>query len=148
MRFADHIRNRASLPSMGSDHADEILGYLVALTRDPMVADELLVAVISDAANTSPPRHRRTWLYGLAWQAFDRRGRPVAPSAAANAVSTLRDGLDPEEQSILILHLDRGLSFREIAEVMRLDETRVARNFAEVAGRLRRLAARAGLVGA
>jgi DNA-directed RNA polymerase specialized sigma24 family protein len=134
---------------MGSDHADELLGYLVALTRDPMLADELLIAVISDAASADAPKSpRRTWLYGLAWQAFDRRGRPVAPSTAANAVSALRDGLDPEEHSVLILHVDRGMPFDEIADVMRLDEDGVARIFAEIAGRLRRLAARAGLVGA
>jgi RNA polymerase sigma-70 factor, ECF subfamily len=121
----------------------------------------------------------RTWAYKLAWHAWlrnereahHRRGRPFAPeelsriaaevrsttalhlkSEAKDAVARLREQLAPAEQTLLILRVDRGLSWSDVATVMstpeeHLDAQTVAKRFQRVKGRLRKLAEEAGLLG-
>jgi RNA polymerase sigma-70 factor (ECF subfamily) len=87
----------------------------------------------------------RTWAYKLAWEAlkrflrdpYRRRAQPLrsdewsqvasevrertAPhlrSTIRGRVARLREQLNPAEQTLLILRVDRGLSFAEIAEVI------------------------------
>ncbi len=88
----------------------------------------------------------RPWLYGLAWTAWQRLRRephfrktislpeepdiaaaerrvrtvelPRVESALGEGVARLRQSLDPEDQALLILHLDRSMSWEEIAAVM------------------------------
>jgi RNA polymerase sigma-70 factor (ECF subfamily) len=120
----------------------------------------------------------RTWLYKLAWHAwlrqerdaFRRHGRPLVSdemsrlvaevrsttalhlrSEAKDAVARLREQLTPAEQSLLVLRIDRGLSWSEVASVMstpeeRLDSQTLAKRFQRVKDRLRRLAEEAGLL--
>ena len=91
----------------------------------------------------------RTWAYKLAWHAwlrnerdaFRRLGRPLASeemarivaevrsttalhfrSEAKDAVARLRLQLTPAEQSLLVLRIDRGLSWSEVASVMSTPE--------------------------
>ncbi|MGZ3445067.1 MAG: RNA polymerase sigma factor, partial [Myxococcaceae bacterium] len=103
----------------------------------------------------------RTWAYKLAWHAWlrnqrdahHRRGRPLAPeevsrlaaevrsttaahlkSETKDAVVRLRERLSPAEQTLLILRVDRGLSWSEVAAVMStadedLDAQTVAKRF-------------------
>ena len=121
----------------------------------------------------------RTWGYPLAWHAwlrserdaFRRRGRPLATdeisrlaaevrsstalhlrSEAKDAVARLRMQLTPAEQSLLVLRVDRGLSWSEVAVVMSnpeevLDAQTVAKRFQRVKTKLRKLAEEAGLLG-
>lgn len=121
----------------------------------------------------------RTWVYTLAWHAwlrserdaFRRHGRPLATeeisrlaaevrsttalhlrSEAKDAVARLRMQLTPAEQSLLVLRIDRGLSWGEVAMVMstaeeHLDAQTVAKRFQRVKARLRKLAEEAGLLG-
>jgi RNA polymerase sigma-70 factor (ECF subfamily) len=121
----------------------------------------------------------RTWVYTLAWHAwlrnardaFCRRGRPLATeeisrlaaevrsstalhlrSEAKDAVAHLRMQLTPAEQSLLVLRIDRGLSWSEVAMVMstaeeHLDAQTVAKRFQRVKTKLRKLAEDAGLLG-
>ena len=120
----------------------------------------------------------RTWVYQLAWHAwlrnerepYHRRGRPLATeemsrlvaevrsttalhlrSEAKNAVARLREQLTPAEQSLLVLRIDRGLSWSDVASVMStpeedLDAQTVAKRFQRVKDRLRKLAEDAGLL--
>lgn len=120
----------------------------------------------------------RTWLYKLAWHAwlrqerdaFRRRARPLVSeemsrlaaavrsttplhlkSEAKDAVSRLRERLTSAEQSLLVLRIDRGLSWAEVASVMsspeeRLDPATVAKRFQRVKARIRRLAEESGLL--
>jgi RNA polymerase sigma-70 factor (ECF subfamily) len=120
----------------------------------------------------------RTWVYKLAWHAwlrqerdaFRRRGRPFASgemsdlaaavrsttalhlkSEAKDAVARLRAQLTPAEQSLLVLRVDRGLSWSEVASIMstsdeRLDPGTVTKRFQRVKDKLRRLAEEAGLL--
>jgi RNA polymerase sigma-70 factor (ECF subfamily) len=120
----------------------------------------------------------RTWVYKLAWHAwlrnerepYRRRGRPLATeemsrlaaevrsttalhlrSAAKDAVARLREQLTPAEQSLLVLRIDRGLPWSDVASVMstseeHLDAQTVAKRFQRVKDRLRKLAEDAGLL--
>ena len=120
----------------------------------------------------------RTWVYTLAWHAwlrlerdaFRRHGRPLVTeemsrlaavvrsttalhlrTEAKDAVARLREQLAPAEQSLLVLRIDRGLSWGEVATVMstseeRLDSRTVAKRFQRVKERLRLLAKDAGLL--
>jgi RNA polymerase sigma-70 factor (ECF subfamily) len=121
----------------------------------------------------------RTWAYKLAWHAwlrserdaFRRLGRPLASeemsriaaevrsttalhfrSEAKDAVARLRLQLTPAEQSLLVLRIDRGLSWSEVASVMstpeeQLDAQTVTKRFQRVKAKLRTLAEGAGLLG-
>jgi len=120
----------------------------------------------------------RTWVYKLAWHAwlrnerepYRRRGRPLATeemcrlaaevrsttalhlrSEVKDAVARLREQLTPAEQSLLVLRIDRGLSWSDVASVMstpeeHLDAQTVAKRFQHVKARLRKLAEDAGLL--
>jgi len=120
----------------------------------------------------------RTWVYKLAWHAwlrnerepYRRRGGPLATeemsrlaaevrsttalylrSEAKDAVARLREQLTPAEQSLLVLRIDRGLSWLDVASVMstpeeHLDAQTVAKRFQRVKDRLRKLAEDAGLL--
>lgn len=120
----------------------------------------------------------RTWTYQLAWHAwlrnqrdtYRRRGSPLVTeemsqlaaeirtttarylkTEAKDAVARLREQLSPGEQSLLILRVDRGLSWAEVAAVMstpdeHLDGSTVAKRFQRVTARLQKLAKEAGLL--
>jgi RNA polymerase sigma-70 factor (ECF subfamily) len=120
----------------------------------------------------------RTWVYTLAWHAwlrqerdpYCRRGRALSSdelsrlaaevrsttavhlrTEAKDAVARLREQLAPAEQSLLVLRIDRELSWTEVAEVMstpeeRLDPHTVAKRFQRVKDKLRQLAEDAGLL--
>jgi RNA polymerase sigma-70 factor (ECF subfamily) len=67
-------------------------------------------------------------------------------------VARLRNQLTPAEQSLLVLRVDRALSWSEVATVMstpeeRLDAQAAAKRFQRVKTKLRKLAEDAGLLG-
>jgi RNA polymerase sigma-70 factor, ECF subfamily len=120
----------------------------------------------------------RTWVYKLAWHAwlrnerdaYRRHAHPLVTeemsrlaaavrsttalhlrTEAKDAVARLREQLAPDEQSLLVLRIDRGLSWSEVASVMstpeeHLDPQTVAKRFQRVKERLRKLAEDAGLL--
>ncbi len=90
----------------------------------------------------------RTWAFRLAWHAasryardpYRRRHRPImtteaskiaaevrstmstyAPGGRADKLMKLRESLDPAEQTLLILRVDKGMPWEDVAEVMRAD---------------------------
>jgi len=71
-------------------------------------------------------------------------------SAIKDRVRQLRAGLADDEQTILILRIDRGLSWREVAHVLStpelpIDEAALRKRFERLKTRLRELARTAGL---
>ena len=120
----------------------------------------------------------RTWAYRLAWNAarqlardpFRKRGRrlmtsewsaiaqEVRSSAATQRqfeiqgrLAKLRTALHPDEQSLLILRVDRELSWKEVAQVMSesetpLDEAALRKRFERLKARLHKMAKKEGLL--
>jgi len=120
----------------------------------------------------------RTWAYRLAWNAarqlardpFRKRGRRLMTSewsAIAQEVRSstatqrqfeiqgrlakLRTALHPDEQSLLILRVDRELSWKEVAQVMSesetpLDEAALRKRFERLKARLHKMAKKEGLL--
>src|SRR4029077_10416242 len=121
----------------------------------------------------------RSWLYTLARNALNqlrreprrKRDRNVALSAAPEVAAVvrtvtrdiqrtevkdefrvLREQLDPEEHEILLLRLDRGLAWKDIARILGGDDQSDARasalrkRFERAKQRLKKLAIEHGLI--
>lgn len=109
-----------------------------------------------------------TWAYRLAWGAARRvlrdpaRGRAVtlsseALAAVAHAVRSttaihlrretadrlagIREQLQPAEQSLLVLRVDRDLGWDDIASIMGVDAATLRQRFARLKEKIKRLAA-------
>jgi RNA polymerase sigma-70 factor (ECF subfamily) len=114
----------------------------------------------------------RTWAYRVAWNAaqdtiadaFRRRGRRLDTSemsqlavsvrsssaefladAAKARLQALRANLQPDEQTLLVLRLNRGLAWSEVAEVLstaeeQLDPAAVRKRYERLKEKLRKLA--------
>lgn len=119
----------------------------------------------------------RTWAYKLAWHAsrrltrdaFRRRGRRLETeeisqiaqqvrtatavhlkTAAKDRVARLRETLEPDEQTLLILRVDRNLSWAEVADVMSepgspVDVSALRKRFERVKKKLKEKAAEEGI---
>ena len=119
-----------------------------------------------------------TWAYRVAWGAvrevrrdpYRRRARRLETSEASRlaaevrestashlrprdkgAVERLRASLDPGEQTLLILRLDRDLPWRDVAMILSgdgatLDEATVRKRYERVKAKLRKLASAEGLL--
>ncbi len=121
----------------------------------------------------------RTWAYKVAWNAaqmfwrdpFRRRVRRLAtseyslvaerlrvsslrqdPLVAADRLAKLRESLRPDEQTLLILRVDKGLSWKEIAHVLAgaedapPDVGALRKRFERLKERLVRMAEKEGLL--
>ncbi len=113
---------------------------------------------------TQRERHRRRELLcdDLAWLGdVTERARSVTPqhlrSEVKRRVRKLRERLPREDQELLILRVDRGLSFKELAEILEPDDVatgdararaaaRLRKRFESVKNKLRRLAREDGLL--
>jgi RNA polymerase sigma-70 factor (ECF subfamily) len=120
----------------------------------------------------------RVWAYRLAWHAAARhlrdpyraRGRRLETTelsrvaeevrssvllgrgeARRRGIDRLREKLAPDEQTLLVLRLDRGLSWREVATVLaedgeRVDEAALRKRFERLKDRLATMAREEGLL--
>lgn len=115
----------------------------------------------------------RTWAYKLAYHAalrvlrdpHHKRGVALPASLASElaeklrsetplhlrtdvktSVQRLREELSAEEQTLLVLRIDRGLDWREVAEVMDAEEPAVRKRFERLREKLRKLAKERGLL--
>jgi RNA polymerase sigma-70 factor (ECF subfamily) len=125
----------------------------------------------------------RVWAYRLAWHAaarhlrdpYRQRGRRLETTelsriadevrssvllgrreARKQGIDKLREQLAPEEQTLLVLRLDRGLSWREVATVLAedgdggdgdgVDEVALRKRFERLKGKLAELARAEGLL--
>ncbi len=135
-------------------YGGELLGYLHAMARPPLDADELFSA-LCERLWIALPTFRwqssfRTWAYVVARNllrsgirsARGPRGRvdPVVTSEisliadrvrsstpahvrtrAKDRLQEVREQLDPDDQTLLILRVDRNMAWKDIAEVMHED---------------------------
>lgn len=151
-------------------YGPEIFGYLVGVLHAPADADEvfgdLCACVWTELPRFRWECTWRTWAYTLARHriyAF-RAGQPrVTPLSQApevlelaarartttephrrtevkTAIQRLREQLDDDERMLLILRVDRELSWAEVARVMELSEPALRKRFERVKTRLRELA--------
>ena len=103
---------------------------------------------------------RRVALSGVSEVADQVRSRTVAHlrTEVKDGVRKLRDKLDPEEQTLLILRVDRGLSWTDIALIVTEDAgagdatarraaARLRQRYQKLKERLRELAIAEGLLG-
>jgi RNA polymerase sigma-70 factor (ECF subfamily) len=129
-------------------YGPQILGYLRTVMRDPEDAAEVFSQFAEDLWKGLGAFRGdcsvRVWAYKLAWHAASRFGRDpyrkrrqrlpgafatqlaetLLPTPGGSAerrfaeVQRLRQHLDPEEQTLLVLRIDRQLSWRDVARVM------------------------------
>ena len=120
----------------------------------------------------------RTWAFRLAWHAASRyardpyrkRHRPIltteaskiaeqvrstmstyAPGGRADRLLKLRESLDREEQTLLILRVDKAMAWEDVAEVLRADgepatPAALRKRFERLKEKLGRLAREQGLI--
>jgi RNA polymerase sigma-70 factor (ECF subfamily) len=123
----------------------QVLSYLAAILHSEADAHEVFSQFAEDLWKGLPgfrgESSLRGWAYRIAWNAsarfvrdpYRRRGRRLETTEASRLaeevrsalapeqswrsqrVAQLRDMLDPGEKALLILRVDRGLSWREVA---------------------------------
>jgi len=161
----------------------EILGYLRAVLRDDADASDAFSlfseGVWRGLLHFRGEASLRAWCYRIAYRAilsgkrdpFRRRrdrmdttmasrvaGRIFASTALererqSDALERLKATLEPDEQTLLTLRVDRQLSWREVADVLvdegaeRADEAALRKRFERLKEKLARAAREAGLVG-
>jgi RNA polymerase sigma-70 factor (ECF subfamily) len=178
-RAAGDAAGAATLAIRG--YGSQILGYLRAVLRDDDLAAEAFArfgeAVWKGLPKFRGESSVLTWCYGIALgevrrarrDPFRRRGRRLETSevsllvaavtestspsraSARDAVGRLRATLSPDDQTLLILRIDRDLAWKDVVEIFAAGERRVSepalrKRFERVKARLRRLAAEEGLI--
>jgi RNA polymerase sigma-70 factor, ECF subfamily len=143
---AGALREAATVALEG--YGAEILGFLVAILRDENAAREIFSTFCEDVWVGLPRfqwrSSFRTWAYALARHAADRHRRSPEQrrrvplddhvsvlaaqvwrstrtelrSRARDRVAALRETLDPDEQALLVLRIDRSMSWDEIVTAM------------------------------
>jgi RNA polymerase sigma-70 factor (ECF subfamily) len=128
----------------------QVLAYLGALLKNESDAREVFSQFAEDLWKGLPgfrgEASLRGWAYRIAWHAsvrwvrdpYRRRGERLETSQASRLaqevrssiaedawrqerIARLREVLDPEERTLLILRVDRGLGWREVAHVLAED---------------------------
>lgn len=167
----------AVIEALGS----EMLGYLRAVLRDEGDANDAFSlfaeAVWRGLPGFRGEASLRVWCYRVAWRTvlslkrdpYNRRrdrlestmaskvaGRVYASTAVelerqTTALDRLRAKLQPDEQTLLTLRVDRKLSWREVAEILgeggeQVDETALRKRFERLKDKLARAARDEGLV--
>ncbi len=153
-------------------YGPELLGYLNAILRDPAAADDVFSGVCEKLWRGLPEfgweSSFRTWAYTVTRNAFVSflRGQRRAPSSPGNAsldaivaevrtrtatflrtetkdkLAEVRDALDPDDQTLLILRIDRKLPWRDVARVFEAEpatEAALDKRAAALRKRLERL---------
>lgn len=163
-------------------YGPQILGYLTAVLRDDDDARDVFSQFCEDLMKGLPRFRRecsfRAWGFKLAWHAASRfrrdpyrqRGRRLLTSDASRLAASvaqdssfrpggrsermlkLREALDPEEQTLLILRLDKEMPWEEVSHVLSGRGEPVApaalrKRFERLKEKLARLAREQGLIG-
>ncbi|HET6923849.1 MAG TPA: sigma-70 family RNA polymerase sigma factor [Anaeromyxobacteraceae bacterium] len=160
----------------------EVLGYLTAMVKSEADAAEVFSQFAEDLWRGIPgfrwESSLRTWAYRLAYHAaarfardpYRQRGRRFETTMASRIaddvrrtsvlrqdlrekqLAELRAGLDLDERTLLVLRLDRRLSWREVAEVLagqgeaEVDEATLRKRFERIRDKLEKKARQAGLL--
>ena len=149
-------------------YGPQILGYLRALRPRDADADAVFAVFCAElwsALPAFPSGHdARIWSYQRAWTALRSTSSPAAPDSllhearavkataltpeAAQHLMALRAELDDEEQTLLVLRLDRDLEWPEIARVVEnnsASQTPLRKRYEVLVERIRKLAKERGL---
>jgi RNA polymerase sigma-70 factor (ECF subfamily) len=160
----------------------EVLGYLSAVVKSEADAAEVFSQFAEDLWRGLPGFRQesslRTWAYRLAYHAaarfardpYRRRGRRLETTMASHIaddvrrssalsrerrldqLAALRATLDQEERTLLILRLDRRLSWREVGQVLAseggppADDAALRKRFERIRDKLHEKARRAGML--
>ncbi len=157
-----------------------VLGYLRAILRNPTDAEEAF-SIFAESLWRGVGTFRRecsfrTWAYTLAFNAaarlrddaYRRHARTLGRTAASeladeirtsglrherqlSAMERLREALTPEERSILVLRIDQGLSWEEVAHVLHgrggpAETAALRKRFERLKARLAQMARDSGLL--
>jgi RNA polymerase sigma-70 factor (ECF subfamily) len=158
-----------------------VLGYLVAIlgSRDDgeEVFAQVVEQVLTGIAGFRGESTVKTWTYRIAWRTAmrfredpHRRMQPLNSELASELAARVREttatyrrtgardwlaqvraGLSPEEQSLLTLRIDRGLSWAEVGAVMGTGDdpaelARLRKQYERLKERLQEAARRDGLL--
>jgi RNA polymerase sigma-70 factor (ECF subfamily) len=169
-------------------YGSEVFGYVLSLLKDEDLASDAFAAacenVLKAVAGFRGQSSVRTWFYAVARHAAYREAREqrrrrgerlslLEPELTAHVrtataafrrtdvkdkVAQLRESLSPEERELLLLRIDRALSWNEIAAVclgteeeagdeqLKLEAARCRKQFERAKTKLRQLAEREGLL--
>ena len=160
-------------------YGPEILGYLVAVSRDEERAWDAFSIFSENLWKTMGTFQRRstfrTWAYMLARQALYqvrvsppyrqvgdvalddlsnisklaeriRMSSMVYLKEVKDRFSKLRETLTEEEQTLMLLRVDRGMSWPEIAQVMHTSPATLRQRFKRLKDNLKAMARRDGLI--
>ncbi len=160
-------------------HGAALLGYLASLLPEDDARD--VFSVVAEDAWRGLPGFRfectlRAWLFRLAWHAasrflrdpWRRRAQPLPSSTASRLAASiaaatrepsgrheslraLREQLPHEDQTLLVLRIDKELGWAEVAEVLadggeRPSPAALRKRFERVKARLADLARQEGLL--
>jgi len=158
-----------------------VMGYLVRVLGDEDDAADAYSLWAEDVwkgiEGLREAAAAKVWTYRIAWnaaarvrrQAWNKRRQRMATTMAsriagevlsrtpgavereAAQLTLLREGLTPAEKSLLVLHVDRGLSWKEVAEVMAeegedVDEAALRQRFTRLKRKLGVRARELGLI--
>lgn len=160
----------------------EVLGYLMATVKSEADAAEVLSQWAEDLwrglEGFRGESSLRTWSYKIAYHAaarfardpYRQRAQRFETSMASRVadevrrssalrqdlrerqLAALRAELDPDERTLLILRLDRGLAWREVAQVLAgegekpAEEFTLRKRFERIREKLEKKARQAGLI--
>lgn len=163
-------------------YGPEVLGFLTAMLGSPDEAQDVFQACCEDLLSGLPGFRRessfRTWVYVIARRKAlkrrERRRRDVplsrSPQVAAlverartataeyrrtdvkDSVRALREKLTEDERTLLVLRIDRGMDWPDVAMVLSPDEeprtaaVRLRKRFSRLKTKLRDLAIEAGVL--
>jgi len=162
-------------------YGPEILGYLRSTCRSPEDAGDVFSQFAEDLWRALPSFRGATTLrafaYKIAWHAaarfyadaYRRRRKTMRTSMASKLAASvhveskvelerdsaqlmkIRAELGPEEQTLLVLRLDRGLPWEEIAEVLAeegkpADQAALRKRFERLKSKIARMAREQGLL--
>ena len=161
-------------------HGPEVLGYLENVLGDPDDARDVFQRFAEDLWNWLPQfrggnlraasyriaRHAGLRFRREAWRRRRERMHSTMASRLAASVTSpesrlatkprdrlerLRASLDPDDRTLLILRLDREMSWNEVAEILSsdgepVDSAAVRKRFERVKEKLARLAKEQGLI--
>lgn len=168
-------------------YGNEVCGYVLSLVRDSDDAADAFAAAAEQLFRNIARFRRestlRTFFYSIARnaafadkrRAARARGEPIADfaelleaavrtatlqfkkSEVKDALAELRDSLAPEDRELLVLRVDRNLSWQDVAlvlladterepEALKREAARARKHFERVKERLRALAGEAGLL--
>ena len=157
---ARHQARQASFAATAEEHLDDVYGYLVYLTRDRSLAEDLTADTFEKALRLwarfdARRASARTWLCQIArttaldwFRAEDRRRRREERAAVPEEVEeTFGDGLSPDleaglrslsaaEREVIALRVLLELDGEETARVLGISPTNVSTRLSRALGKL------------